>query len=240
MARKKRLESGDTSKCARNRSYWHRGNARVVGTGPIYVPFCSAHWGSYACACEPFLLGEGSVLSRDVLLLNSNYEPLNVCTMRRALGLMIIGKVEVLHAREEPLRTAGGPMEAPSVLRMRYNVRRPMPQLRLSRHSVLARDGYACQYCGLHGRELTIDHVVPRWAGGPNSWDNMVACCRRCNLKKGDKTPQQANMRLARRPRRPHYVPYLSLPVYLRARTHEEWGLYLPVFEGFSERLAFA
>lgn len=176
-------------------------------------------------------------MRRDVLLLNSNYEPLNVCNLRRAMALLIGGKADVLHDQLDPLHTARGDLRAPSVMKMRYQVRRPMPQLRLSRHSILARDNYTCQYCGARSRDLTIDHVIPRWAGGPHTWDNTVACCRRCNLKKGDKTPQQARMPLARKPRRPHFVPYLSLPVYLRAQGIEDWRMYLPIFEEFGEVL---
>lgn len=170
----------------------------------------------------------------DVLVLNANYEPLNVCTMRRAIGLMLLGKADVLVHRNSALPTPSGDYLAPSVLRMKYSVRRPMPQLRLSRHSVLARDRYTCQYCGVKGKDMTIDHVVPKWAGGPHTWDNLVACCRRCNLKKADKTPQQAHMKLARRPKRPHFVPYLSLPLYLRAQGRTEWRDFLPVFEEFA------
>lgn len=169
----------------------------------------------------------------EVLLLNHNYEPLNVCNIRRAMALMLLGKAEVVHPRDVPVITSRGGVRAPSILKMRYQVKRPMPELRLSRHSVLARDNYTCQYCGLRNRELTIDHVVPRWAGGPHTWDNLVACCRRCNLKKGDKTPQQARMPLIKRPKRPHFVPYLSLPTYLKARHNEDWQMYLPVFDEF-------
>lgn len=172
-------------------------------------------------------------MGSECLLLNHNYEPLNVCNIRRAVALMLLGKVDVVHDREFPLRTAGGDVRAPSVLKMRYLVRRPMPELRLSRHSILARDHYTCQYCGVRGRELTIDHVIPRWVGGGHVWNNLVACCRKCNLKKGDKTPQQASMKLIRRPRRPNFVPYLSLPVYIKARSREEWQMYLPVYEEF-------
>jgi 5-methylcytosine-specific restriction endonuclease McrA len=173
------------------------------------------------------------VVRHEVLVLNSNYEPLNVCNVRRAISLLLLGKAEVLHHHEVPIVTVRGQLRAPSVLKMRYQVRRPMPELRLSRHSVLARDNYVCQYCGLRSRELTIDHVVPRWAGGPHSWDNLVACCRKCNLKKGDKTPQQAHMKLYRRPKRPHFIPYLSLPQYLRARGEQTWRDYLPIFDEF-------
>jgi len=171
----------------------------------------------------------------EVLVLNSNYEPLNVCNMRRAVSLLLLGKAEVLQHRSLPMATVSGPYRAPSVLKMRYQVRRPMPQLRLSRHSVLARDAYTCQYCGIKGKDLTIDHVLPKWAGGPHTWDNLVACCRKCNLKKADKTPQQAHMKLARKPKRPHFVPYLSLPLYLKAQGKDEWRMFLPYFAEFAD-----
>jgi 5-methylcytosine-specific restriction endonuclease McrA len=169
-------------------------------------------------------------MSDRVLLLNNNYEPLNVCSMVRAVSLMAKGKVEVLHRNGHTIRTATTEFSAPSVIRLRYFVRRPMPQLRLCRQSILARDDYTCQYCGLQSKELTIDHVIPRTLGGKHTWDNVVACCRRCNLKKGDKLPQRAGMKLRRKPRRPHYVPYISLQHYLRGQKNEDWMLYLPVF----------
>lgn len=168
----------------------------------------------------------------DVLLLNANYEPLNVCDVRRAFSLVLRGKAEILHASELPVRTSAGHLDAPSVVKMRYLVKRPVPMLRLSRHSVLARDSYTCQYCG-SCRELTIDHVIPRWMGGPHTWENLVACCRKCNLKKGDKTPKQANMRLMTIPRRPRFIPYLSLQQYVRAQQRDDWRFYLPEFEDF-------
>ncbi len=169
----------------------------------------------------------------DVLLLNANYEPLNVCDVRRAYSLILLGKADIVHQGDNYVRTSEGHYAAPSVVKMRYLVRRPIPQLRLSRHSVLARDHYTCQYCG-STRELTIDHVVPKWMGGPHTWDNLVACCRKCNLKKGDKTPKQANMKLKNDPRRPKFIPYISLQQYVKAVHREEWMYYLPVFEDFS------
>jgi len=174
---------------------------------------------------------------QDVLLLNANYEPLNVCNLRRAVTLVMLGKAEILQDAEEMVRTCSSSLTAPSIVRMRYQVRRPIPKLRLSRHSILARDSYTCQYCG-SGKDLTIDHVVPRWVGGPQTWENLVTCCRRCNLKKADKTPQQANMKLRSTPRRPHYVPYLSLQKYIRAIQREEWQFYLPVFEEVSRAVS--
>lgn len=177
----------------------------------------------------------GETTLREVLLLNSDYEPLNVCHVRRAMALILLGKAEVLEHHDGALLTTRGSLPAPSVVRMRYHVRRPLPQLRLSRHSVLARDHYTCQYCGVKNKDLTIDHVVPRWMGGPHTWDNLVACCRKCNLKKGDKTPQQAKMRLRTLPRRPHFIPYISLPAYLKAQNQGAWSMYLPIFEAFAK-----
>ncbi|MEP0765579.1 MAG: HNH endonuclease [Fimbriimonadia bacterium] len=170
----------------------------------------------------------------EVLLLNNDYEPLNVCTTIRALTLVMLGKAEVAHHADRQLHTVAGPVTVPSVLRMRYHVRRPLPQLKLCRQTVLARDNHTCQYCGRPSRDLTIDHVIPRRMGGTHTWENLVACCRRCNLKKGDKLLPLTNMKLVRQPRRPRYTPYISLANYLRAQQNELWRNYLPAFEDFA------
>lgn len=196
----------------------------ALARGPL------AFWGPYGASFRE-TAGERRLSTHEVLLLNSDFEPLNVCHLRRAMALILLGKAEVIHIQEYAIATSRGELAAPSIVKMRYHVRRPLPQLRLSRHSVLARDSFTCQYCGLRNRELTLDHVVPRWMGGPHTWDNLVACCRRCNLKKGDKTPHQAKMKLARPPKRPHFIPYISLPAYLRARSREDWVFYLPEFK---------
>ena len=171
--------------------------------------------------------------SQDVLLLNANYEPLNVCHVKRAVTLIMLGKADILEESQISLMTSSGALTAPSVVKMKYHVRRPMPKLRLSRHSILARDRHTCQYCGSK-RDLTIDHVIPRWKGGPQTWDNLVTCCRKCNLKKADKSPQQANMKLRVAPKRPNYVPYLSLAKYVHAIQREDWQFYLPISEEFA------
>lgn len=171
----------------------------------------------------------------DVLLLNANYEPLNVCNLRRAVSLVLLGKAEVIQDTGIDFRTPSGEFQTPSIVRMVYQVRRPIPRLRLSRHSILARDNYTCQYCS-STRDLTLDHVIPRWVGGPHTWENLVTCCRKCNLKKADKTPLQANMKLKKQPRQPHYVPYLSLQKYMAAIDREDWVFYLPIFKEFGQK----
>lgn len=171
----------------------------------------------------------------EVLVLNSDYEPLHVCNVRRALALVHLGKAEVLHAEDRLVRTTGVDWPSPTVLKLRHHVRRPLPQLRLSRRSVFARDNYQCQYCGTCGRDLTIDHVVPKRLGGGATWENLVACCRRCNSKKGDKVLEKSGMRLRREPRRPRYVPYISLAKYVAGRKNAIWREYLPPMPGLSD-----
>jgi 5-methylcytosine-specific restriction endonuclease McrA len=166
-----------------------------------------------------------------VLVLNSNFEPLNVCNLKRAIVLVYLGKAEVLRAAEDrALHSTDGVVEPPSVLRLYHQVRRPKPELRLSRRAILARDNYTCQYCGHSSREMTIDHVVPRRLGGGAAWDNLVASCKSCNSRKGDKQPAQAGLALRRKPSKPRFVPYISFTKYLSCLDNEGWREYLPSF----------
>lgn len=171
-------------------------------------------------------------MGQEVLVLNSDYEPLNVCNLRRAIVLVYLGKADVLHAEEHTQIASpeGEAMSLPSVVKLRHHVKRPLPELKLSRRSVFARDNYVCQYCGATSKDLTIDHVVPKRHGGGALWENLVACCRRCNSRKGDKTPEKAGMKLLRQPRRPRYTPYISLNKYVAGTRHEVWRDYLPIF----------
>lgn len=167
---------------------------------------------------------------RQVLVLNNDYEPLNVCNVRRAVVLVLLGKAEVLHADGISLRTADRVIQVPSVVKLRYHVKRPLPELKLTRRTIFARDDHTCQYCGYRGKELTVDHVLPRRLGGSDDWENLVTCCRKCNLKKGDKPLHETGMTLLRHPRRPRYVPYISLSKYIDGTKNEIWRTYLPFF----------
>ncbi len=164
-----------------------------------------------------------------VLVLNQNYEPLNVTNARRAIVLLDCGKAEVLENAEQWLRTTTQKLPVPSVIRLVYMIRRPRPQVRLSRREVFLRDGYTCQYCGVKTRELTLDHVVPRQRGGKHQWDNLVSACRSCNHRKGNKTPEEARMLLARPARRPTASAYFMFASYL---PHQNgWLKFLPDWE---------
>jgi 5-methylcytosine-specific restriction endonuclease McrA len=171
----------------------------------------------------------------EVLVLNSDYEPLNVCHMRRAMVMVYLGKADVLHAHDMPVPVPEAVIPKPSVVKLRHHVRRPLPELKLSRRTVFARDQYTCQYCGSATKDLTIDHVVPKRHGGPTAWENLVCSCRRCNMKKGDKMLHQTSMKLMRQPHRPRYIPYISLTKYLIGRKNDVWKDYLPVFADFRD-----
>jgi 5-methylcytosine-specific restriction endonuclease McrA len=162
-----------------------------------------------------------------VLLLNSNYEPLNVCDVRRAFRLLFGEKAEVLEYDHHDIRTATATFRAPSVIRLQYLIKRPRPRVKLSRREIFARDGYRCQYCGRETHDLTLDHVVPRHRGGAHSWDNLVAACRPCNHRKGGKLPEEARMHLLRAPAEPRSDVYSLFTPYLADPRNEAWRTYL-------------
>jgi len=163
-----------------------------------------------------------------VLVLNATYEPLSVVSLRRAIILLLKDKAEVLEATEQQVRSATMSLPVPSVIRLVYFVRVPHRlNIPLSRRTIMIRDNFTCQYCGAQPSKgsLTIDHVVPRVRGGESTWENLVCACKRCNLIKGGRTPEQANMRLRRKPERPKY---LAVVVLGQARGHEAWSKYMP------------
>jgi len=164
----------------------------------------------------------------EVLVLNSDYQPLNVTNVRRAIILVFLGKADVLHTDSKSIKTLHETIEAPSVVRLKHHVRRPAPEIHLSRRSILARDDYTCQYCGKTGTELTVDHIIPKRMGGQSTWDNLVCCCRHCNVKKGDRSVKECGFKLRRPPMRPKYIPYISLTRYTTTIHRDDWRLYFP------------
>jgi 5-methylcytosine-specific restriction endonuclease McrA len=143
-----------------------------------------------------------------VLVLNASYEPLNICTWRRAVVLLMKGKAEQIEHNGKLVYTN---FPVPTVIRLRSYVKIPYKEISLSRRNLLHRDGYTCQYCGDRRHDLTIDHIIPRSKGGTDSWENVVAACLKCNVKKGDRTPKEANMALSTTPRRPPSHVYFEI-----------------------------
>ncbi len=138
-----------------------------------------------------------------VLVLNANFEPINVCNMRRALALILNGKASLVANGRGVIHTVARTYPIPSVIRLDNMIKRPRPHLKLTKREILRRDNYTCQYCGQRENFLTIDHVTPRHMGGQYSWDNLVTACPHCNHRKGGRTLEQAHMHLLRSPTEP-------------------------------------
>ena len=162
-----------------------------------------------------------------VLVLNQNYEPLNVCNLPRAFRLVFGEKAEVVEYDHQEIRTPSSAYRAPSVIRLQHMIRRPRPRVRLSRREVFARDGHVCQYCGRQGGDMTLDHVVPRHRGGAHTWENLVTACKSCNHRKGGRLPDEARLRLLRTPVEPRSDVYSLFGTYLRDDRNEAWRTYL-------------
>jgi 5-methylcytosine-specific restriction endonuclease McrA len=165
-------------------------------------------------------------LPRQVLVLNTTYEPINACSVRRALVLLLKSKAEIVESAAAFIHSERCIYPAPTVIRLLTYVRVPYAdRRRISRRAVLARDGFRCQYCG-STRHLTLDHVIPRSRGGVSSWDNIVTSCAPCNVRKGSSLPSEVGMTPVKKPRppqpgdfvvaSPHGVPASWLP-YLEA-----------------------
>jgi len=144
-----------------------------------------------------------SILNAPVLVLNANYEPLNVCTTKRALSLIFSEKASLVMNGRGVVQTISKAYPAPSIIRLDQMIKRPRPTVKLTKTEIFRRDNYTCQYCGQREQRLTIDHVTPRHLGGKHVWENLVAACPSCNHKKGGKTPSQANMKLLNIPSAP-------------------------------------
>lgn len=167
-------------------------------------------------------------LSAPVLVLNANYEPLNVCTTRRALGLMFSEKASLIENGRGVIKSVSQSYPAPSIIRLDRMIKRPRPTVKLTKSEILRRDNYTCQYCGKKHNSLTIDHIKPRSHGGEHSWDNLITACPNCNHKKGGRTDKQANMRLRKAPTTPKASAKYIFGRYLNK--NEGW---LPFVEGW-------
>ncbi|MBE7534741.1 MAG: HNH endonuclease [Anaerolineales bacterium] len=138
-----------------------------------------------------------------VLVLNANFEPIHVCALRRALGLLLTGKADMIINGRGYVRTVEALIPRPSVIRLEYQINRPRPRVKLTRREIFRRDNYTCQYCGRREGGLTVDHVIPRHLGGAHIWTNVVAACPSCNHRKGGRKMEEAHMRLPFPPREP-------------------------------------
>jgi 5-methylcytosine-specific restriction endonuclease McrA len=122
------------------------------------------------------------------------------------------------------IRSVSQSFPFPSVIRLRRYIHVPVKKVELSRKNILRRDGNRCQYCGTTKPPLTVDHVIPKSRGGTDTWENLVCACTKCNIRKGNRTPEEASMKLAKTPRRPTHVTFIR---NVSADLDELWKPYL-------------
>jgi 5-methylcytosine-specific restriction endonuclease McrA len=188
------------------------------------------------------------MLNSSVLVLNRSYLPIHVTSARRAFSLVYQDIARVVDEQyqtfdfeswrtlpskpDEGVGTSAGAIRLPRVIVLMRFDRVPRRHLRYSRLNIFARDKFTCQYCGIrpHRSRLNVDHVVPRSLGGKTTWENVVCSCVDCNRRKGGRTPEQARLRLQRRPARPRWTPLANLAgSNLR---YEQWRPFLSVVSG--------
>lgn len=199
--------------------------------------------------------GASRALATQVLVINRRMQAVHITTARRAFVLLwtdiarALDSTWVAHTfdawaerdsapHEATVGTSRGPIAVPRVVQLVTYDRMPRATLRLTRRNIFLRDGHTCQYCGRRAtpRDLNLDHVMPRSRGGPMSWDNVVCSCRACNLRKGGRTPPEANMRLLKKPVRPRWSPILAL-AFAPGRP-PEWEPFLANLQGARELAA--
>ncbi len=166
------------------------------------------------------------MINLTVLVLNQSYEPLNICRVRRAVVLVYRGKAEMLENGTGFIHSANDTFPIPSVIRLAYMIKRPRPKRKLTRFEIFNRDQYTCQYCSRQTRQLTLDHVIPRYRGGEHTWENVVSACISCNRRKAGRTPAEAGMELIRKPTYPRGGIPFCIP-YQHLQSRDEWHKYL-------------
>jgi 5-methylcytosine-specific restriction endonuclease McrA len=169
-----------------------------------------------------------AIMQEPVLVLNATFEPINVTAVRRAMVLMLKGVAQAEEVNHAHVHSASRALPVPSVIRLLAYRHIPQQTRALSRKNILLRDRNTCQFCRrtLPASELTLDHVMPRSRGGRSSWENLVACCYQCNNRKGDRTPEEAGLALARRPR-PFTLHTSRQLMRLIGNKDEKWRKYL-------------
>jgi len=160
-------------------------------------------------------------MNEPVLVLNGNYAPINICTTRRAMCLILIGKANMVMDGRGVVRTVTRTFPKPSIIRLHNVIKRPRPSVKLSKQEIFRRD----QYCGQQARELTVDHVLPQHLGGDSTWSNLVTACAACNHKKGGLTLAQSGLSLLKTPDQPPGSAAYLFRKYLN--NFQEWEPYI-------------
>ena len=164
----------------------------------------------------------GSIINQSVLVLNTNYSPMDICTARRAICLFYNEKVDILESYSEHVHSPSVTLPLPSIVKLRDYVSHNKMDVILTRRNLMVRDDHQCQYCHTKKGPLTLDHVLPKNRGGGDAWDNLVTACQSCNHKKGDRTPEEAKMLLKRMPKKPNKIHYFQQFI------HDKQGAWRP------------
>lgn len=145
-----------------------------------------------------------------ILVLNADDQPLNVTTFKRGFNLVWKGKAVVLEYDEDaPVKSSTQSYKRPLVIKLLRYVYVPYKKVPLTRHNIFRRDGHKCGYCE-STKDLTLDHILPKSRGGGNTWKNLVTCCKRCNNKKDNQTPEEAGMKLLVEVYRPTFMEFID------------------------------
>jgi len=161
------------------------------------------------------------------LLLSASYETLSLINERKALKLLLKDKAELISSWEEDITWGSGKMKYPAILKLKNHIKITYFNTNFSRKSVVKRDQSYCQYCNkkLSPSQITIDHVIPKSQKGSTSFTNCVVCCNACNSKKADRTPEQAGMKLLKKPVHPSFTSnYIS---EYQDQWHNDWNSYI-------------
>ncbi len=163
-----------------------------------------------------------------VLVLDVDFQPLRIEHWQAVICDIFLGKLEVVeNSRDRTIKTVARDYPMPSVVRVLRRFRRDKQAIKFSRLNIYARDAFTCQYCrrAFPTEELTFDHVQPRSRGGRTTWENIVTCCIDCNSSKANRTPDEAGMQLLRKPKKPRWLPAVTVDMD-RRRVPEEWQPY--------------
>ena len=170
-------------------------------------------------------LEENTKINAKVLVLNQNYQPLNLCNAKRAIVLINLGKADLIENGFGAIRTPSFSFPVPSVIRLMALIKRPLKLQKLSRIEVFSRDKYSCIYCGKETEQLTLDHIFPRSRGGASSWENVASACMPCNHRKAGRTPKEAGMKLMKEVGAPKLNPY---SLFTNKTIDENWYKFMP------------
>ncbi len=196
-----------------------------------------------------------SSLDSPVLMLNRLWQPVHVCGVKRAVGLLFLGHAQVVHADEEAgfasydldswmtvsrdysgpdvIHTVSERFRAPAIIVLKRYDKLPKMEIRFSRQSIFERDRFTCQYCGVlfESRDLNLDHVIPRDKGGKTTWENVVCSCIKCNTRKANKMPAQARMFPMSDPKQPRWRPFFDPRATTRI-AHTSWQTFIGTLPG--------